>query len=247
MSGRNRQAQQDRRNSKKSNTNHTPKSEELNEKINTSPLKPMNPLQQQYISYCRNKNVVVSTGFAGTSKTYIPTRVAIEKLNAGHIDKIIIVRPNVSDSKSLGYFGGDIVEKVKNWIRPVLDIFHEYVGMSETEYLIKRGVIEGVPLETIKGSSFKRAFIIVDEAEDLTEKEFMKCVTRLGSGSTMAFCGDILQVDIKGRSGLSLAADIAKNSPQLDWGYVDFNRPSDIVRSDCVREAILEFRRRGLM
>lgn len=244
---RNRKQIQDRRNAKKTNPNHVPQSEELKEKVNNSPLRQMNPLQGQYISDCRNKPVSIGTGFAGTSKTYIPTRVAIEKLMSGHIDKIVIVRPNISDSKSLGFFSGSLEEKISNWIRPVLDIFYEFVGRSETEYLIKQGVIDAVPLEIIKGMSFKRAFIIVDEAEDLTEKEFVKCITRLGEGSTMVFAGDILQCDLKGRSGLALAASMAKDCPALNWGYVDFNRPSDIVRSGNVREAILEFRRRGLM
>jgi phosphate starvation-inducible protein PhoH len=47
-----------------------------------------------------------------------------------------------------------MTEKMKNWIMPVLDIFHEVLGQSQTEYLIKMGKIEGVPLEVIKGRSF---------------------------------------------------------------------------------------------
>lgn len=86
----------------------------------------------------------------------------------------------MSDSKSLGYFSGDAIEKLKNWIKPVLSIFDEFLGAEYTDYLLKMGRIEGVPLETIKGMSFKRSFIIIDEAEDLTEKEFIKCVTRIG-------------------------------------------------------------------
>lgn len=242
-SKRNRRAVQDNKATKQ---NKYPQ-EDVKDTINSAPLKGMNPAQQQYISYCRNNSVVIATGYAGTSKTYIPTRVAIEKLRAGHIDKIVIVRPNISDSKSLGFFSGDLVEKVKNWIRPVLDIFHEFVGQSETEYLIKMGKIDCVPLEIIKGMSFKRSFIIVDEAEDLNKKEFIKCVTRVGEGSTIVFAGDILQQDVKGESGLALASDMAKNCPRLKWGYVNFNRPTDIVRSSMVREVILELTERGLM
>ena len=128
-----------------------------------------------------------------------------------------------------------------------MSIFDEFLGQEFTEYLMKIGRIEGIPLETIKGMSFKRSFIIIDEAEDLTEKEFIKCVTRLGESSTMVFCGDIMQTDLKYDSGLTLAKTMAEEAYQLDWGVVDFNRPSDIVRSDAAREVILELRRRGYM
>lgn len=202
---------------------------------------------QEYIKHCRHKNIVIQTGKAGTGKTYIPTRIQIEKLLNKEIEKIIIVRPQISDSKSLGFFQGDKEEKMRNWILPVLDIFHEVLGESMTDYLIKVGQIEGVPLETIKGRSFQNQFIIQEEAEDLTQKEVIKVVTRLGDKSTLVFQGDLCQLDLKGDSGLQLLQKIAKESPHLGWGHVDFNQASDILRSESVKKAILEFEKRGLM
>lgn len=216
----------------------------------TKPVKELlqpSQMHQQYIKYCRHNNIVIQTGKAGTGKSYIPTRIAIEKLLNEEIEKIVIVRPQVSSSKSLGFFQGDMTEKMKNWIMPVLDIFHEVLGQSQTEYLIKMGKIEGVPLEVIKGRSFQNSFIIAEEAEDLTEKEVIKVITRLGEGSTLVFQGDLCQLDLTSNSGLQLLAKIAKESPHLKWGHVDFNRASDILRSEGVKEAILEFERRGLM
>lgn len=205
------------------------------------------PKHQQYIKFCKHKSVVVQTGKAGTGKSYIPTRIQIEKLLNDEVEKIVIVRPQISDSKSLGFFQGDLNEKMKNWILPVLDIFHEVLGPSMTDYLIKMGKIEGVPLETIKGRSFQKSFILAEEAEDLTEKEVVKVITRLGEGSTIVFQGDLCQLDLKGGSGLQLLQKIAKESPHLEWGHVDFNRQSDILRSEAVKKAILEFEKRGLM
>lgn len=210
-------------------------------------VKPLNELQAQYIDMCRTLPIIIASGYAGTSKTYIPTCIAAEKWYLGEIDKIYLVRPAVSSSKSLGFFGGSLIEKSKNWLAPVLDTLYEKLGRNVVDLAIERGQIEPVPLETIKGRSMKNCFIIVDEAEDLCVDEFVKVVTRIGSNATMVFAGDILQSDIQKQNGISLAIQMAQDDPLLEWGFVDFNRPSDIVRSDAARNAILAFRRKGLM
>lgn len=225
------------------------KFEEKNvEMINSKPLRPLNQIQAEYIHNCKTKPYNIATGYAGTSKTYIPTRLAIEQYLKGEVDKIVIVRPAISDSKSLGYFGGDLLTKSKNWILPVLDVLEEFLGKNRVEYMLTKGDIVPVPLETIKGRSFNDSFIIIDEAEDLTKKEFIKCVTRLGTNSTMCFCGDILQGDLRTTSGLSFGLDLADDDSlhQL-WGVVNFDEPDDIVRSDSVKETIIRLTDMGEM
>lgn len=219
--------------------------EERKEKFQS--VKPMNDLQAEYIRFCWESPVVIATGFAGSSKSYIPTCVAAEKWYLGEIDKIYLIRPATSSSKSLGYFSGSLVEKAKNWLAPILDTLYEKLGRNVTELAIESGAIEFIPLEIVKGRSLKNCYIICDEAEDLTVKEFVKVVTRLGENATMVFAGDILQTDLKEENGLSLALKMKEEDVNLPWSFVDFNRPSDIVRSKATREAILAFRRRGLM
>lgn len=222
--------------------------EKNDEYINRNPLVPMNQQQAEYIYKIKSNPYVAACGFAGSSKTYIPTRIAVEKYLRGEIDKIIIVRPAVSDSKSLGFFGGDLLTKAKNWILPVLDVLEEFLGKNRVELMLTRGDILPVPLETIKGRSFKNSFIIVDEAEDLSKKELIKCITRLGENSTMVFAGDIRQVDVRGGSGLEFAVKLASDDTMKDfWGIVDFDDPSEIVRSVPVKHTILRLTEMGEM
>lgn len=218
------------------------------EQIKKRPIRPMNQQQAEYVDNLRTLPYNVAIGYAGTSKTYLATRVAIEKLLMEEVDTIIIVRPAVSDSKSLGFFGGDQLQKMKNWILPVLDVLEEFLGKNNVEYLLGKGTILPVPLETIKGRSFKNAFIIIDESEDLTEKEVIKCTTRLGNNSTMVFAGDVKQVDIKGNSGLSFACEMADDDYLFDyWGVVDFDDTDEIVRSDPVKHTIIRLAEMGKM
>ena len=213
-----------------------------------NPIKPMNSKQAIYLNNLRTKPYNVATGYAGSSKTYLATRVAIEEFLKGNIDKIVIARPAVSDSKSLGFFGGSKEEKVRNWILPVLEVLEEFLGASYVDYLIAKGVIEGVPLETIKGRSFKNCFIICDEAEDLKKSEVIKCITRLGTGSTIVFAGDVRQVDIK-ESGLKFVIEdlVERDTLKGLWGFVDFDQYDEIVRSVAVKKTIIELSKMGEM
>ncbi len=213
-------------------------------KENVPEIRAMNKKQQNYLYSINSNPLTISTGYAGTSKTYLPTAVACDMMKLNQIDKIILTRPNISTSKSLGFFSGDLIEKMKNWLLPVLDIMNERLGASMVEYCIKVGKIEFVPMEVIKGRSFNRAFILADEAEDLTYDEIKKIITRLGKDSKMVLAGDITQKDLKGESGLSIALNMAKQNPDLNCGWVDFNSPSDIVRSETVKKWILEFNKR---
>lgn len=211
---------------------------------NIKPLKPLNPMQAQYMEYIRTKKLIIATGFAGSSKSYLPTAMACDMWRLGDIDKIYITRPNVSNSKSLGYFSGSLIDKMMNWLMPVLDIMYDRLGREVVEIAIKSGDITFVPLETIKGMSFgPRTFVIGEEMEDCTIAEAQILTLRQGGG-TMVLSGDIEQSALSEKSGLAFLKRVVESSPNLEKhvGFVDFNRTSDIVRSDECREWIIALR-----
>ena len=219
--------------------------EKFEEERNPSVIRPLNAAQKEYMRLIREKDVVVATGYAGTSKTFLPTSLACDEFRNGNISQIFLVRPNVSNSKSLGYFSGSLEEKSAVWLAPVLSIVNNRIGKGATEIAIKRGDIAFVPLEVIKGYSFENAWVIVDEAEDITEEEAKKIITRVGKNCKIILAGDISQSELKDRSGLRKLIKLLEDHPELEnyAGHIDFNRPSDIVRSDVCREFILAFNR----
>lgn len=196
-------------------------------------LKPLNDKQSKYMQLLSEKKLVVATGYAGTSKTYIPTVMACDAYRKGDINKIFLCRPAMSESKSLGYFGGDLIDKCKNWLLPVLFTMYERLGREVVDIAIRCGDIQFIPLETIKGMSFgKGTFVIVDESEDVTIKEAKSILTRQGGG-TMVLAGDINQSALDGKSGLKYIVDMINKYPELEktTGVIDFNNVDDIVRS----------------
>lgn len=222
--------------------------DKFQESRRNKPLVPLNDLQREYIEYLKDPNIytVIACGFAGTSKTYCPSVLAIDAYREGKINKIYVIRPAVSESKSLGFFAGSILEKSLNWCAPVMSVFIERIGQAAVEIALDCGDIEMIPMEVIKGRDLSNCWIIADEVEDLTIKELKKVVTRQGKNSKLVLAGDILQCDLKVESGLAKALEMAEKYPDLGVAVVNFDRPSDIVRSEQVKRWILAFNREGL-
>lgn len=221
-----------------------PKFQEQREReIETKAIKPLNGKQKHYIDLMNNPDcgLILASGFAGTSKTFIPTSIACDWLRAGKVEKIVFTRPNISNSKSLGYFGGSLLEKCSNWLMPVIDILKDRLGMAPLEQYIKNGDISFMPLEVVKGYSANSCVFICDEAEDLTIEEAKKLVTRQGKNCKMILAGDISQSELKEKSGLKYIIEMARKYENLELGIVDFNETSDIVRSDQVKQWIIAF------
>ena len=214
--------------------------EERQQKVQAKPLVPMNDRQRDYIDLILDKSVVVATGYAGTSKTYIPTVMAADAYKLGVINKIYITRPAISTSKSIGYNKGTFLEKLTPWLGGVIPIFQERLGKPEFEIALEAEDITFVPMETIKGMSISNAWLLVEEASDLTKDEVIKIVTRMGKGSKLILSGDIRQSELKETSGLAWMADFVKrHSLDKNYGFIDFGDVNDIVRSDAVRQFIV--------
>lgn len=212
----------------------------------SSPLVPMNQKQANYIDAIESSPCTVATGYAGTSKTYIPVRLASKWLQQKAIDAIYMVRPAVSMSKSLGFFKGDVNEKMRQWINPIMSTLQEEFPYSSIEYFLKPeiGKIVAKPLETIKGESFKNCFVLIDEAEDLSIHEVIALLTRIGTNCTMVFAGDIKQTDLKQTSGLAKLLELRETSEYLNSSiaHIDF----DNIDTDCVRSEVCKNILKGL-
>lgn len=208
---------------------------------------PITQKQKTYKRLIEENSTVFATGFAGTSKTFVPTSMAAEAFVRGDINKIILTRPNVSNSESLGMFKGTLEEKMKPWLRPVLTILKKYMTHSEVMLHIEKENIEFVPIETIKGNSFEDAFIICDEAEDLNFDDMKKLVTRQGKNSKLIVAGDVTQSELKESSGLRKIVDLAKKYPNIvRAAHIDFNSLDDVVRSAEARGWVEVFQKEGL-
>lgn len=207
--------------------------------VRTVKLVAMNDAQQRYISALQSHSQIIVTGFSGTGKTFIAASHAANLYANRRIDRIILTRPNIAVGKDLGYLPGTLEEKYTPWIMPVLDVLEQQLGKNVVETGMKAGNIQMVPLSVMRGRSFNKSFIIVDEAQNLTIHEMKMLLTRVGKECTIVINGDIKQSDINQQSGLSKILHLAKKY-NMDIPTIEFG-VDDIVRSDICKQWIIAF------
>lgn len=207
-------------------------------------LIPRNDKQNDYLQALKHYSQVVVFGPAGTGKTYCVSTFAANQYHMKEIDKIVITRPHVAVGKDIGFLPGTLEEKAAPWALPVLDVLEEHLGKGVVETALKNGNIEVAPLALMRGRSFKNAFIICDEAQNISFHELKMLVTRVGENSSLILNGDLQQSDLKEGDGLSKIVHLIKKH-MLPVPIVEFG-VDDIVRSDMTKLWVQTFIKEGV-
>jgi len=148
-------------------------------------------------------------GKAGSGKTLLAVQVALDQFFKRQCNKIIITRPTISTEDN-GFLPGSEREKMEPWLVPIRSnmrkVYNKPLILQKME---KEESIELVSLAHFRGRTFENSIVIVDEFQNLTRAQFKMTLGRIGKGSTMIFCGDNQQIDLKDPN-YSAIHDIAK-------------------------------------
>ena len=148
-------------------------------------------------------------GKAGSGKTLLACQVALDMFFKRMINKIIITRPTVSTEDN-GFLPGSEKEKMEPWLVPIRSNMRKiYNKPLILEKMEKEENIELVSLAHFRGRTFENSVVIVDEFQNLTRSQMRMALGRLGKGSTMIFCGDNQQIDLKDKN-YSAIVDLPK-------------------------------------
>ena len=195
-------------------------------------VRAMSPAQQQLMDAIDAQSVVLALGPAGTGKTYLAIAKAVEALEAGKVQRIVLSRPAVEAGESLGYLPGDLSEKLAPYLRPLYDALTERLGTKRLKALLADGAIEIAPVAYMRGRTLGECFVVIDEAQNCTYGQIKMLLTRLGWRSTMVMTGDPDQTDLlPGLSGLS---EIARRLEPIAEVPVVRLSEGDIVRHPLV-------------
>jgi PhoH-like ATPase len=118
-------------------------------------------------------------------------------------------------------------EKMLPWLMPIQDNLKFLMGdKTSLEMYMQKGKIEIEALTYIRGRSISNAFIIIDEAQNLTKHEVKTIITRIGDGTKIIITGDIEQIDNiyvnETSNGLAHAIESFKQYPIA--GHVTFRK-----------------------
>ena len=193
---------------------------------------PKTPNQKELINAIKNYPMVVTQGPAGVGKTFVVAKMAAHAIKNRQVSKIIVTRPTVPTGRSVGFFPGELKDKLAPWVVPIMEVLIDSLGKGDVECLLKNDRIEVVPFETIRGRSFRDCFVILDEAQNCTYEEIKAFLTRVGEDSKVVINGDITQSDLKHSSGLEIVLQMLEQIPELRKNVPVVNFTSDdVVRS----------------
>ena len=148
-------------------------------------------------------------GKAGSGKTLLACQIALDMFFKRMINKIIITRPTVSTEDN-GFLPGSEKEKMEPWLVPIRSNMRKvYNKPPILEKMENQEDIELVSLAHFRGRTFENSIVIVDEFQNLTRSQFRMALGRIGKGSTMIFCGDNQQIDLKDKN-YSAIHDVSK-------------------------------------
>jgi PhoH-like ATPase len=124
-----------------------------------------------------NIPLVCLSGPAGSGKSLLTLAVALEKINLGVYDRIIVMKPLIPvGGKDIGFLPGSKLEKVSAWLGPIKDNLIQLTNSSGYstknegkfgglcfEEMVEDGIIEVEAMTFIQGRSIPNAFIMLDE------------------------------------------------------------------------------------
>ncbi len=207
----------------------------------TDYIKPRTNNQHKFVQNMRRYKFSFGLGMAGCGKTLLSLYEAICCLNNPNIniDKIYYVRANidgVDEETEVGSLPGELGDKLTPLAMPVYDSCREFMQDSDAKALFDFGKIEVLPLAYLRGRSFANAFVIVDEAQNLTKNKVKTALTRLSHDSKMVLIGDPDQCDLRDDQKAFLTAARILYEDQ-DVGVVRFGK-EDCLRDDSLARIV---------
>jgi len=216
------------------NRHHTPLKKLVHDKLPDWNINARNKEQAFAMDLLMDPNIKIVSliGRAGSGKTLCAIAAGLQQTiglreENNHYSRLIVSRPVQPMGRDIGFLPGSMEEKMLPWLMPIQDNLKFLMGdKTSLEMYMQKGKIEIEALTYIRGRSISNAFIIIDEAQNLTKHEVKTIITRIGDGTKIIITGDIEQIDNiyvnETSNGLAHAIESFKQYPIA--GHVTFRK-----------------------
>ena len=178
--------------------------------------------QKDYIRSIVENDIIFCTGPSGTGKSFIAAGIAADHLLKDKIETIIVTRPLICTGKDIGSLPGEINEKIKPYLQPMEENLKYFLGRDKFGLYYNTRRIRFEPLETMRGSTFHNAYMILDEAQNCTMEQIKMFITRMGENSKVMINGDTKQTDLYNQNGLTYCVNKLSNIKGVGLCKLDY-------------------------
>jgi len=220
------------------------------DKVSTSKAKPRNLEQRVALDMLLDPEVqlVSLLGKAGTGKTFLALAAALDQTSL--YNRILLSKPVVDVGKGIGFLPGSLSEKMEPWMQSFFDNLDQINPLWDTapmgmeagskEIFLEKNQIEIQPIHSIRGRSLKQAYMIIDEAQNLTKHEIKSIITRAAEGTKVVLLGDPYQVDhpYLDTNSNGLVYVIEKMKGQSIFGCVSLHKSERSTLSDIAADLL---------
>ena len=212
-------------------------------------IKCKNAKQKEFLKNLKNEQheICIGTGAPGTGKSYISIGYALKSLKEGKAETITIIVPTceASSALSIGLLPGTINEKIRPFMDATMYTMKKILTQGGTQdaesivkYLTTHKKINYEIISYIRGKTFDKTIMLIEEAENLSKEEILLAITRIGEESKLIMSGDYKQCDrtynIK-MSGLEHAANKLCGFDEV--GITEFSE-DDVVRNPLITKIL---------
>jgi len=193
--------------------------------------------QRKMICEIKKNDMLFAIGPAGTGKTYTAVAIAVKSLKNKEVKRIIFTRPAVEAGENLGFLPGDLKEKLDPYMQPIYDALFDMIPIERLNDYLEQGTIQIAPLAFMRGRTLDKAFVILDEGQNTTEKQMKMFLTRMGKSAKFIITGDETQIDLpkNQKSGLINAINTLKKINDISFITLDGD---DVIRHKLVKDII---------
>jgi len=215
-------------------SHHAPLGKIIHDKLPDWKINSRNKEQAFAMDLLMNPDIKIVSliGRAGSGKTLMAIAAGLQQTiglrsENNHYSRLIVSRPVQPLGKDIGFLPGTMEEKMLPWLMPIQDNLKFLMGdRTSLEMYMEKGKIEIEALTYIRGRSIANAFVVIDEAQNLTKHEIKTIITRIGDGTKIILTGDIEQIDNiyvnETSNGLAHAIESFKQYPIA--GHVTFKK-----------------------
>ncbi|MGR6871138.1 PhoH family protein [Pseudomonas sp. HK3] len=146
-------------------------------------------------------HLVNLTGSAGSGKTILALAAAIDMtVSQNRYTRIIATRSVRGLDEDIGFLPGTEAEKMEPWLGAITDNLEALHMEDEStngsiDYILQKVPLHFKSLNYIRGRSFQKSLIIIDESQNLTPHQMKTIITRAGAGSKVVCLGNLAQID----------------------------------------------------